>query len=100
MAKRQKRYTREFRQKAVRLAAESDKPITEVARDLEVAYNTLHGWMVKAGVTGHAAVGQQPERTDETPAQELQRLRRELQDVTLERDFLKKAAAFFAKMNK
>jgi transposase len=100
VAKKQKRYTREFRQKAVRLAAESDKPITEVARDLEVAYNTLHGWMVKARVTGHAARAQQPARSDETPDQEVRRLRRELEDVTVERDFLKKAAAFFARMNK
>jgi transposase-like protein len=43
VAKRRKKYTREFRRKAVGLAAESDRPISEVARDLDVNYTTLYG---------------------------------------------------------
>jgi len=104
MKTRAKQYSREFVARAVELADSSMQPISEVARDLQVEYATLYGWMKKAGKTKKrldAAVAA-PARP-KTPAamqSELERLRRELEHVKKERDFLKKAAAFFAQQEK
>jgi transposase len=102
VAKKAKKYSASFRANAVRLASESERPITEVARDLGVEYQTLYGWMQKAGKTRPAqdAPARRPGEPPETSEQEVRRLRRELDEVKMERDFLKKAAAFFARMNK
>ena len=102
MAKKAKQYSASFRANAVRLASESERPITEVARDLGVEYQTLYGWMQKAGKTRAALEqgGRKSGEAPETPEEEVRRLRRELDEVRMERDFLKKAAAFFARMNK
>lgn len=94
-----KRYTPEFRARAIQFCEDSDRPIAEVARELGVAYQTLYQWMLKAGKAGgRARVDQEP--VEETKEEELRRVRRELEHVKLERDFLKKAAAFFARANK
>jgi transposase len=106
MAQKAKRYTRVFQESAVRLVEQShDRPMSEVARDLDVNYDTLYGWVAKkagkkrggkAPRPGEKALPGQPETLEE----EVRRLRRELSEAREERDFLKKAAAFFAKMNK
>ena len=102
MAKKKKLYSAAFRANAVRLASDSERAVSEVARDLGVPYQTLYGWMQKAGKLDRA--GDQPARKPGEPPesveQEVRRLRRELDEVRMERDFLKKAAAFFARMNK
>jgi transposase len=85
-------FTPEFKQEAVRLSLESGRPISQVARELAVRPDQLRHW--KQELTRGAAVGPP---AGETPEQELRRLRRELEVVRQERDFLKKAAAFFAK---
>jgi transposase len=60
-----------------------------VARDLDLPLQTLWGWLDKA---------EKQETAPRTPEQsEVERLRHELELVKQERDFLKKAAAFFAK---
>jgi transposase len=99
VAKNAKKYTAEFKARAVRLCEQSGRPIAEVARDLDVRYQTLYQWMSDAGKTaghGATAVARAPETADE----EVRRLRRELDEMRMERDFLKKAAAFFARSNK
>lgn len=96
--KKHAKYTAEFRARAVRLCIESDETIAEVARKLEVSYQTLYNWLVKAGQVDQVRGG--PKRGPETTEEELRRLRRELDETKMERDFLKKAAAFFARMNK
>ena len=91
------RRSAEFRAKAVRLAEESDKPLTQVARDLGVAYQTLYNWVSAARkAAAPAGAPQGPLSAQE----EVRQLRRQLEEVTMERDFLKKAAAYFAKVNK
>ena len=99
MSKRPKKYPAEFRAKAVRLADESEKPLAEVARDLGIAYQTLYDWVSRAR---KAKAGPRPEGPAGplTAEEEVRRLRRELDEVTMERDFLKKAAAYFAKVTK
>jgi len=90
MGKRKiKSYSLEFKQSSAKLAAESDEPISEVARSLAVHETTLRGW-VKRFETGDAS------SKKESEASELKRLRKELIRVKQERDILKKAAAYFA----
>ena len=97
MAKEHQKRTADFREKAVRLAEESDKSLAQVARDLGVKYQTLYDWVSKARKVRARPPGAAPELTAE---EEVRALRRQLEDVTQERDFLKKAAAYFAKVNK
>jgi transposase len=85
-------FTPEFKDEAVRLVLESGRPISQVARELGVRPDQLRHW--KQEFT-RARVASPP--PGETPEQEVRRLRRELAVVRQERDFLKKAAAFFAK---
>jgi transposase len=86
-------FTPEFKDEAVRLVLESGRPISQVARELDVRPDQLRHW--KQEFTRPAREASPP--PGETPEQELRRLRRELEVVRQERDFLKKAAAFFAK---
>jgi len=87
MARRKEKFTAEFKAQAVRMVQESEATMSDVARDLGISLSTLHQWVRKAE-TGSARAGEQSE---------LAKIRRELDQVRMERDFLKKAAAFFAK---
>lgn len=107
MKKRARQYSREFVMRAVDLAVQSDRPVAETARALDVEYATLYDWMRKTGKTRKkldAAAASPPPpappRGESALAAELERVRRELEEVKKERDFLKKAAAFFAQQNK
>lgn len=92
--KKTKSYTAEFKESAVKLAVESDKPVTETARELEVNANTLHTWIAKYH---RPQVSSKPQKNDEHIYDELKRLRKENAKLKEERAILKKAAAFFAK---
>ena len=87
-------YTVEFRESAVKLAVESDQPISKTADDLGVNKNTLHTWISKY----HRPQKKQSAQVeDEHLYAELKRLRAENKRLTEERDILKKATAYFAK---
>jgi transposase-like protein len=97
MERRKRRtYTREFKAETVRLVVEGGRSIPEVARDLELTESALRLWVHKAEVD--AGRGKPGELTT-AEREELQRLRREVKTLRLEREILKKAAAFFAKEN-
>jgi len=101
MRKQARAYSKEFITRAVELAEQSDRPVAETARSLGVQYGTLHDWMRKAGKTSKRLEAVPPTpQTEAAMKAELERLRRELEEVKLERDFLKKAAAFFAQRSK
>lgn len=87
-------YSAEFRASSVKLAIGSDKPITQIAKDLGVNANTLHTWINK-----YSQPKEQNKivRTDEHLYDELKRLKKENARLIEERDLLKKAAAYFAK---
>lgn len=86
-------YPPEFREEAVRLARESGKPTAQIARDLGVSYESLRHWVKQADLdAGRRADGLTTEEREE-----LRRLRRENRVLRMEREILKKAAAFFAK---
>ena len=92
--KTRRRYTEDFKHEAVRLVRESGQPVAQVARNLGIPENLLYRWRAQhrqAESQGTTRAGQRIE------AEELMRLKRELTRVTQERDFLKRAAAFFAR---
>jgi len=94
MTKR-KQFTSEFKREAVRLMESSEKPSSEVARELGVRRNQPYKWkeqLDKRGVGAFPGKGR-----GGTQGDEVARLRRELERVKEERDILKKAAAYFAK---
>ena len=92
--KRQPTYTPEFRADAVQLVGQSGKSVRQVASDLGVATESLSRWVRQARVdAGHGPTGALT--TEER--EELRRLRRENATLRMEREILKKAAAFFAK---
>jgi transposase len=84
------KHSAEFRAEAIRVVRESRQPVARIARELGVNENTLHMW-VKAAQAEAAPPLQESERD------ELQRLRQQVRALRMERDVLKKAAAFFAK---
>ena len=92
----QGRYTREFRQEAVRLVVEEKISCQEAARRLSLAPSTLNYWVkaYKAGKLGEIGKAQKPLTELEM---ELARMKKELAEVKMERDILKKAAAYFAR---
>ena len=90
------RYTREFRQEAVRLVVEEKISCHEAARRLSLAPSTLNYWVkaYKAGKLGEIGKAQKPLSELEM---EMVRTKKELAEVKMERDILKKAAAYFAR---
>lgn len=94
MPKRNRRkFTPEQKADAVRLVRKVGS-IGQVARDLDLTETSLRHWVKQADVdAGHGPPGALTSEEKE----ELQRLRRENRTLKMERDFLKKAATFFAK---
>ena len=92
----QGRYTREFRQEAVKLVLEDGLSWAKAARRLSLPTSTLANWMkaAKAGKLGEVGKNYRPLTEVEI---ELARTRKELAEVEMERDILKKAAAYFAR---
>ena len=91
----QGRYTKEFREEAVKVVAEGGLSLPEAARRLSLPTSTLGNWLraYKAGKLGEVGKSQRPLTEIEM---ELARVKRELAEVRMERDLLKKAAAYFA----
>ena len=90
------RYTREFREEAVKLVTEQKLSFPEAGRRLNLAPTTIMNWVkaYKAGKLGEVGKTYKPLSEIEM---ELYRTKRELAEVKMERDILKKAAAYFAK---
>jgi transposase len=90
-----RRFSREFKLEAVRLVKERGVAIAQAARDLDVHENVLRKWvreLAAAAQTG--VVGSGVMKSEQS---ELVRLRKENAKLRMERDILKKAAAYFAK---
>jgi transposase len=92
----QGRYTREFREEAVKLVMEEKLSLPEAARRLSLAPSTL-GYWVKACRTGKLGDIGKSYRPLTEIEMELARAKKELAEVKMERDILKKAAAYFAR---
>ena len=85
-----RQFSREFKLEAVKLVKERGVSVAQAARDLDVHENVLRKWVREAtadpqqAFPGHGVA-------------ELERLRKENAKLRMERDLLKKAAAYFAK---
>jgi len=89
---KRRKFTREFKIGAVKLVNQQGYSISDAARSLGVDANSVREWVGKfSAQPGMAPSG------DGALAAEIQRLRQENSRLTMERDILKKAAAFFAK---
>ena len=95
MAKRKRRkFTAEFKADAVRLCAAGGRSIGQVATDLDLTETALREWVRRS--EADAGKGN-PEVLTTAEREELRQLRRDNKRLLMERDILKKAAAFFAK---
>ena len=95
MSEPRRRFDREFKREAVKLANRGNKTSTQVARDLGISANILSRW--KRQLTDDPAFAF-PGKGHLKPAEEeLRRMKKELRDVTEERDILKKALAIFSR---
>ena len=95
MGQARKKYTQEYKDEAVELVISSGRPIAEIARNLGINEGTLANWVNTAKKSGK--LKEKPLNTDERAR--LKELEDENRRLRMERDFLKKAAAWFAKEN-
>jgi transposase len=90
------RYTKEFREEAVKMVTDGGMSVLETSKRLSLPESTLESWIrvSKTGALGEIGKGQRPLTELE---RELAKVKRELSLAKMERDILKKAAAYFAK---
>jgi transposase len=85
----------EFRQRAVELARTGDRPVAQLAKELQISESCLRNWMVQAD----ADDGGRQDRLTTAEKKELTELRRRNRQLEMENEILKRAAAYFAKEN-
>lgn len=88
-------YTAEFKREAVRLASKPGLSRRAAAKQLGIHPNVLATWMDKVEQGAWNEKSGEPLKSEQQS--ELERLRREVADLKMERDVLRKAAAYFAK---
>jgi transposase len=82
-------YNQEFRETAIKLALGGDKPISEVAKELEMPPRKLYAWV--------SDWKKKNNKDNSSAATELHKLQKRNKELELENEILKKAAAYFAK---
>ena len=94
--KQYRRYSPEFKRAALKRAAEEDVTDVQVCKELGISARQLRRWRDELRLHGESAFPGKGKSHDE----EVTRLKRELSKVKRERDFLREAAAYFAKESK
>lgn len=97
MASKRKRHSEEFKREAVRLLKESGKTLHEQSRELGIDPTTLWAWREKIIHENDPVTESSLDGVLLTKDEEIRRLKREVEILREERDFLKKATAFFAR---
>lgn len=98
MSTSRKKFTKEFKLEAVKMASQGGMSKAEVGRRLGVSQNLIGYWAKTLLADGEVAF---PGKGKLKPADdELRRLRQQVKDLEQERDFLKKSAAYFASLKK
>ena len=95
MARKRKHYSRQFKVDAVKLITQQGYKTSEAARNLGIHHSSLRRWKKELDTNSTQAFpgkGHMPPEKEE-----LYRLRKEVKQLRMEREILKKAAAFFAK---
>jgi transposase len=93
LSRTNKVYSPEYREEAVKLVIETSRPVAQVARELGVQEGTLSNWV---SIYRRAHADDEPDLTVSERAR-LRELERETRELRMENEFLKKAAAYFAK---
>jgi transposase len=95
MSEKRRRFTREFKDGAVKLSERGDKTIRQVAADLGIHEKELHRWRREHRQADRQGTSFAP-GNGRARDEELERLRKENQQLRLERDVLKKALGYLA----
>ena len=92
MARRHRRkFTDEFKAETVKLIRESGRTVGSVAKELSLTETAVRNWVKNAEASGSVDALQPDQQA------ELKRLRKENQELRMEKEILRKATAFFAK---
>ena len=98
---RPSKYNEDFRRDAVELVRSSGRTLRDVGRELGVNHETLRGWVSAAKRADEQRAGRSNAdgggELSGTERDELRRLRRKVAELELEKEILRKAAAYFAK---
>jgi transposase len=89
-----KAYTEEYRRESADYALASERPIRQIAKELGINDRTFHTWVRKRKVE-LGSNGSLPTQVEDTA--ETKTLKKRMKELEMENEFLKKAAAFFAK---
>ena len=96
MSKKQKNYTAEFKAEAIKTIESNNGNVSETARQLGISMQTLSNWYNKAKAGTLVGIKQySPDLV--ALLEENKKLKQQLKITEMEREFLKKAAAYFAK---
>jgi transposase len=93
VSKNRRSFTPEYKDEAAKMVIELSRPIVSVARELGLNEQTLRNWVA---AYREAHVGDEPPLTLSERAR-LRELEKEVRELRLEKEFLGKAAAFFAR---
>ena len=91
MTRNYRKFDEDFKQGAVQLVTQTGKPIAQVARELGINEGTLGNWCAKARRAGENGHGE----LSESERAELDRLRKELVELRMQRDVLKRSVALW-----
>lgn len=93
MARKRRKFTKQYKSEVVKLIRESGRGFSAVCHELDLTPSAVSEWVKQAAIdAGHGPAG----ALTTTEREELQRLRRENRELLREKEFLGKAAAFFA----
>ena len=88
-----RRYPKEFREGAVQLARQGERPIADIARELGIAESCLRNWLKRDQLD----LRERDDGLTSAEREELRELRRRVRRLEQEKEILRKAAAFFAR---
>lgn len=97
MEKNKRQYDKEFKKETVDYYLTSGKSGKEVARDLGIPYSNLKRWHTQYKKRGEFAFPGHGKENLTPPEERLRKLQKELNDITMEPDLLKKALVIFTK---
>lgn len=86
-------YPKEFRQGAVELARQGERPIAEIAKELGIAESCLRNWLKQDQLDRR----ERDDGLSSREREELRELRKRVRRLEQEKEILRKAAAFFAR---
>ncbi|MGB7414558.1 MAG: transposase [Thermosynechococcaceae cyanobacterium] len=92
--KKRRLFTNEQKAETIRIVEQADKPVSQIAKELGISVSAVHNWVRQAKIDRQ---GNPNGELTSCERKELVTLRRDLKRVEMERDFLKKAATFFAR---